>query len=220
MITETQKVKIALADDHVLLRDALAMLINSFDGYTVILQAGSGNELLEKMQSGIVPDLILLDLNMPGMGGRETARMLQQNFPDVYVMMLTMYDTETTMLQLLEVGVRGFPKKDVDPRELKFALNTVMHLGYYNGSDLTGKLIHALQRRHESHSIFRKLLTEIEIIFLKHACSQLTYKEIAVKMNLHERTVDTIRDGLFDKLEVRNRIGLAMYAMKHGIFAY
>jgi DNA-binding NarL/FixJ family response regulator len=220
MTTEAPQVKVSLTDDHVLLRNALAMLINNFGGYKVILETSTGDDLLKKMHEGIIPDVVLLDLSMPGLGGRETARRLQQHFPDVYVLMLTMYDTETTMLQLLEVGVRGFPKKNLSPLDLKFALDSVMHTGYYHGSDMTGKLINILKRRHESHSVVRKLLTEVEIAFLKQACTQLTYKEIADQMNLHERTIDNIRESLFEKLEMRSRIGLAMYAVKHGISAF
>src|SRR5688572_18355531 len=111
MITEITQVRVALADDHVLLRNALALLINNFEGFKVTLEASTGDELLEKMYAGSVPDIVLLDLNMPGLGGRETARRLNQDFPNVYVMMLTMYDTETTMMHLLKVGVRGFPRK-------------------------------------------------------------------------------------------------------------
>lgn len=220
MITETSQIKIALADDHVLLRNALALMINNFDGFKVILETSTGEELLEKMHGGIIPDIILLDLNMPGIGGRETAKRLHEEFPGVYVLMLTMYDTETTMVQLLQVGVRGFPRKDLGPLELKFALNSVLHTGYYNSNDTTGKLINILRKRLETQTLIRKMLTETEIAFLKYTCSELTYKEIASKMNLHERTIDNLRESLFDKLETRSRIGLAMYSIKHGIFAF
>lgn len=220
MSTEITEVKIALADDHVLLRNALAQVIDNFDGFKVILQASTGDELLEKMQAGAIPDIVLLDLDMPGLGGRETARRLSQDFPGVYVMMLTMYDTETTMMHLLRVGVRGFPRKDISPMDLKFALNAVLHTGYYHSNDTTGKIVNIFRRDHPSDSLVRNMLSEKEIALLKHSCTTLTYKEIAHKMGVHQRTIDSLRDNLFDKLEIRSRIGLAMYAMKHGIFAF
>ena len=106
-----QMTKIALADDHVLLRTALASLIDSFDNCRVIQQAGDGNELIEQIKQGCRPDVVILDLNMPHKDGYEAAVWLKDNHPNVHVMMLTMYDSESALIRLLQVGVKGFLKK-------------------------------------------------------------------------------------------------------------
>ena len=134
-----QTTKIALADDHVLLRTALATLIDSFDRCKVIQQAGDGDELIDQIKQGCRPDVIILDLNMPKKDGYETAVWLRDNFPQMHVMMLTMYDSESVLIRLLQVGVKGFLKKDIHPSELKFAIQSVIQSGYYYSHNTSEK---------------------------------------------------------------------------------
>lgn len=220
MDKEVQLTRISLADDHVLLRNALASLINSFDNCKVITEASSGNELIKSIEDGFVPDILLLDLNMPGMDGYDTASWMQSRYPQVHVLMLTMYDTELTMIRLLQVGVKGFLKKDIHPTELKFAINSVMQCGYYYTNDTTGKLVNLFRRSQEQSTLLRTMLTETEVRFLRLTCTEMTYKEIAVNMHLNPRAVDNLRDNLFDKLDVKSRVGLAMYSIRHGIHTF
>ncbi len=215
------KFKVLLADDHVLLRDALANLINSFDEFTVISSAGNGAELFEEIEKGYMPDLVLLDLNMPMMDGFETTRLLHNRYPDIRILILTMYDSEIALIRLLQMGVRGFLKKDIHPSELKASLLAVANSGYYYSNNTTGKLASMFQKHHESQtSLEKSLLNEKEIEFLKFASTDLTYKEIAGKMNMSPRSIDCCRDGLFEKLDVKSRVGLAIYAVKHGIVTF
>lgn len=216
-----QTTKIALADDHVLLRTALAALIDGFDNCKVIQQAGDGAELIEQIKQGCKPDVIILDLNMPRKDGYDTAVWLKNNFPQIHVMMLTMYDSESALIRLLQAGVKGFLKKDIHPSELKFAIQSVIQSGYYYSHNTSGKLANLFRTNGDkAHSLHKNMLTEQEIDFLKFASSELTYKEIAQKMGLNPRSVDSLRDHLFDKLDVRSRVGLAMYAIRHGIVAF
>lgn len=217
METEIQTIRIALADDHQLLRNALAGLINKFDNCLVTVEAGTGYELIRAIESGLVPDLVILDLNMPEFDGFETAKWLQSHQPNINILMLTMYDTELTMIRLLQAGVKGFLKKDVSPYELKFAIYNVMQFGYYYTNNTTGKLINLFRKSQEHSAMLKSMLTEMEIRFLKYTCSDLTYKEIANEMNLNPRAVDNLRDNLFEKLEVKSRVGLAMYSIRHCI---
>jgi DNA-binding NarL/FixJ family response regulator len=213
--------KIALADDHILLRTALASLIDSFDNCKVIQQAGDGDELIEQIKQGCRPDVIILDLNMPRKDGYEAAIWLKNNFPQIHIMMLTMYDSESALIRLLQAGVKGFLKKDIHPSELKFAIQSVIQSGYYYSHNTSGKLANLFRIYGDrSASLHKNMLTEQEICFLKLASSELTYKEIAQKMTLNPRSVDSLRDHLFDKLDVRSRVGLAMYAIRHGIVAF
>lgn len=219
---ETKKnIRIAMADDHVLLRSALASLIDSFEDCQVILEAGNGKELIAAIGKDKMPDLVILDLNMPEMDGLETAGRLQQQYPDIKVLMLTMYDSELSLIRLLQAGVRGFLKKDIHPTELKFALQSVVQAGYYYSNHTTGKLVNLFRQHSESNSLIqRSMLNDQEIRFLKLACSDLTYKEIAQQMGLNPRAVDTLRDQLFVKLDVKSRVGLAMLSIRHGLVTF
>src|SRR4051812_13142116 len=109
-----EKIKLAMVDDHVLLRNALASLINSFEDCRVMYQSNNGADLIRQLQGNPVPDVVLLDLNMPVMDGFDTALWLKDNLPDVHILMLTMYDSELTLIRLLQAGVKGFLKKDTD----------------------------------------------------------------------------------------------------------
>ena len=218
MIQNEDFIKVALADDHLLLRNALASLINSFGDCQVIFHTNTGLELVDRIKSGTIPQVVILDLNMPVMDGFETAKWLQENFPQVQVLMLTMYDSELSLIRLLQAGVKGFLKKDIHPDELKFAIHSVMQSGYYYSNHTTGKLVNLFRNKPDGNlSLHKAMLTEQEVEFLKYACSDLTYKEVAQRMGLNPRTVDTLRDQLFTKLDVKSRVGLAMVAIRHGV---
>ncbi len=207
-----------MVDDHVLLRNALASLINSFDDCNVIFQAGNGKEMLEKLATKQIPDVVLLDLNMPGMDGFETATWLKDHYPKIQVLMLTMYDSELTLIRLLQSGVKGFLRKDIEPSELKFAIHSVITSGYYYSTQTAGRLANLFRSNAKDNLRLKNaMLDDTEINFLKLACTDLTYKEIAQKMNLSPRSVDALRDHLFIKLDVKSRVGLAMVAIRNGV---
>ena len=219
--TNKQDIKVALADDHVLLRSALANLINDFENYNVIADVSTGRELIDKIEAGAVPDIVLMDLNMPDMGGYETSAWLKSNYPSVHVLMLTMYDSEPVLIRLLQAGVKGFLKKDIHPEELKFALHSVMKSGYYYSNTTSDKLAGLFRKKQDNSTTLDKaLLTDQEIQFLRLVSTDLTYKEIAQEMGLNPRSVDNMRDNLFEKLSVKSRVGLALYAIRHGIITF
>ncbi|HNL65226.1 MAG TPA: response regulator transcription factor [Ferruginibacter sp.] len=209
---------IILADDHILLRDALANLINSFDEFRVVAVAGNGEEVKQAIGTGPRPAIILMDLSMPVLDGFETARWLQMHHPDIRVLILTMYDSEITLIRLLRLGVNGFLKKDIHPAELRSALIAVAAGEYYYSNRTTGKIASLLRNSDEKRSpLENATLNDVEIQFLRLACSDLTYKEIAHEMKMTPRNIDSYRDALFDKLDVKSRVGLAIYAIKSGI---
>ncbi|NJO24495.1 MAG: response regulator transcription factor [Bacteroidia bacterium] len=220
MEREDPVTRIVLADDHVLFRNALAALINKFDNCTVIAEAGNGCELMKVIESGVVPDLLILDLNMPRMDGFDTAKWIKAHHPEINILILTMYDTEITMIRLLQVGVKGFLKKDSSPWDLESAIRNVMQSGYCYTNNMTGKLINLFRKSQEQSAIMNSMLSDIEITFLKYACSDMTYDEIAKKMGVKPRVVDLIRDRLFKKLGVNSRQGLAMSSIRHCIYTF
>ena len=218
MPENSTNIKVALADDHVLLRNALATLIDNFGNCKVIHESNNGKELIDYLQKGCLPDVAIIDLNMPAMDGYETAKFLQENYPTIQVLMLTMYDAELSLIRLLQAGVKGFLKKDVHPSELKFAIQSVVQAGYYYSNHTTGKLVNLFRNNTANKNNLQNLmLSDQELQFLKLACSDFTYKEVAQKMGLNPRSVDNLRDQLFIKLDVKSRVGLAMVAIKNGI---
>lgn len=214
----TDKIKVALADDHVLLRRGLASLIESFEDYTVIFEADNGADLQNKISKDDLPDLVLLDINMPKLDGFATAKWLKQTYPLVRIIALSMYDNENSVIRMFKAGAKGYILKDCEPHELKAALDSVREKGYYYSELVTGKLIHNINKMDEDADL-RNLshLNDKELQFLKLACTEMTYKEIADKMFLSPRTIDGYRDSLFEKLNLKTRVGLVMYAIKNGI---
>lgn len=209
--------KVVLVDDHSLLRNGLASLIKDL-GYIVLYESDNGKEFISKLDNNNLPDIVLLDINMPEMDGYETALWLKRNKPDVKVIALSMYDDEMAIMKMLKNGARGYILKDSEPGELRSALEAVCNKGYYYSELVTGKLIHSINKLDDeaANGNIAKL-SEREIEFLKLACSELTYKEIASQMNVSPRTVDGYRDALFEKLEIKTRTGLAIYAIKNGL---
>ncbi|MEO5893522.1 MAG: response regulator transcription factor [Ferruginibacter sp.] len=215
------KLNIVLVDDHTLLRNGLAGLINSFCNYSVSFEANNGRELIELLKINPVPDIILMDVNMPEMDGFEACTWLKNNCPGIRVLALSMYDNEMAIIRMFKAGARGYILKDCEPRELETALNSVMSKGFYYSEMVTGKLIHSIYEDDDDddgHFINKaKRLSDCEITFLKLVCTELTYKEIAQKMFKSPRTIDGYRDELFQKLSIKTRVGLAMYAIRNGI---
>ncbi len=209
-----QPYKLILADDHILLRDALTNLLNNLDEFTVIARADNGEEVLESIKNGCKPDIVLMDLNMPKMDGYETAKWLTQHHPQVKIVILTMYDSEIALIRLLQAGVHGFLKKDIHPSELKNALLTIAAGEYYYSNHTTIKIVSLFRKQ---SGLEKSMLNETEIEFLKLASTDMTYKEIAKLMNMTPRHIDSYRDSLFSKLDVKSRVGLAIYAIKNGL---
>ncbi len=209
---------IVLVDDHSLLRMGLATLVESL-GNTVLFEADNGKEFLDKLDKKNLPDIVLMDINMPEMDGFQTTQWLKVNHPGVHVLALSMYDNETSIIRMLKCGAKGYILKDSEPAELKAAIHALENKGFYYSDLVSGKLMHAINKMDDEGDGLKSLtpLNERETDFLKYACTELTYKEIADKMFVSPRTIDGYRDALFEKLHVKTRVGLVMYAIKNGI---
>jgi DNA-binding NarL/FixJ family response regulator len=213
----SSNIKVALVDDHVLLRKGLAALITGL-GYTVHLECDNGQVLLDKLAQGATPDVVLMDINMPVMDGYQTTLYLKNHYPQVNVLALSMYDDESAIIRMIKNGAKGYIVKDSDPLILKTAIDTVLTRGFYYSEMVTGRLVHSVQHMDEETDTTTLLkLNEKEIQFLKLASTEMTYKQIAEKMFLSARTIDGYRDALFEKLNVKSRVGLVLYAVKKGI---
>lgn len=210
-------IKVGLIDDHQLINQALVAMVNSYEGYAVVLQAFNGTDMIKKLQTiEEDPDIILLDVNMPLMNGFETAAWLTANKPLINLLALSMNDDDISLIKMMRSGCKGYLLKESSNNELKKALDEVMTKGYYYNEFVTGKLIHTLNKNDDS-LLTQVKLNEKETEFLKMACTEMTYKDIAAKMFVSERTIDGYRDSLFDKLHIKTRVGLVLYAIKQGV---
>jgi two-component system invasion response regulator UvrY len=211
-----KKILVAVADDHSLLRNALARLISSFENYQVVFEADNGKDVKEKLSKHVIPDIILLDVNMPESDGYETARWIYKNYPQVKVLALSMFSDEGTIIRMLRLGAKGYIMKNADPEELKLALDSVLKKDFYLSEYISGKIISGL---HKDIDMPEEpiSLNEKEREFLRWVCTELTYKDIAAKMFVSPRTVDDYRNSLFEKLKVKTRIGLVLYAIRNGL---
>jgi len=205
-----EPIRIALVDDHRLFRSGIASLLDNFDNYTIIFEAGDGEEMIRKINPKLKPDIILLDINMPKMNGINTARWLRDNHPDINIIVLSMFEDAEKVLTMVRMGVKGYLLKDAEPYEFQDALHKVSLNEVYYPEFVTRHLVNSINTEFNLAK-----LNSREIEFLKLAASELTYKEIADHMCISSRTVDGYRDQLFEKLQIKSRIGLVLYAIKH-----
>lgn len=216
MIKNRKKTEVIITDDHVLMRNALSGLVSSFEGYHVLAEADNGKDLKAKIQQHLVPDIVLLDVNMPEMDGFETTQWLHKNYPHIKVLVLSMLSDEKTIIRMFRLGARGYLLKNTDPEELKKALDAISNRNVYLSEYVSGKLVSGLNKYGELDEK-PVLLNEREREFLRWTCTELAYKDIAEKMNVSPRTVDDYRQALFGKLKVHSRVGLVMYAIRNGL---
>lgn len=214
MTKANNKIQVAIADDHSLMRNALANLISTFGDYNIIFQADNGKQLREKIMQHIIPDIVLLDVNMPEMDGFETTQWLYKNYPQIKVLALSMLSDEKTIIKMFRLGAKGYLLKNTEPAELREALESIMNKNVYLSEYVSDKLVSGLHQNPDTKEI---ILNEKEREFLRWTCSELSYKEIAEKMFVSPRTADDYRQALFSKLQVHSRVGLVMYAVKNGI---
>ena len=206
------KITLGIADDQQLFLKSLGTLINTFPQFDVIVDAPNGQELIKRIMTlQNRPEILLVDVNMPVMDGPATTKAIFEKFPSIRIVALSMKDDDTTIIEMIKAGCCAYLLKDIHPDELEKALLEVYNKGYYNADACNLNF-----RRLIIHSE-KKETTELsgrEMEFLRLACSDLTYKQIASQMYLAERTIDGYRESLFDKLNVQSRVGMALEAVR------
>ena len=206
---------VIVVDDHTLLSQAIAQMVNSFENFRVMATCKNGNDLVQKLslEEVVKPEIILMDVNMPIMNGIVATEWLSKHQPEIKVLALSVENDDNSILRMIKAGAVGYLLKDSEKSVLEKALNETVSNGYYHTREVANLLVRSLTK--EENSIELK---EKEITFLKLACTELTYKEIADKMCLSPKTIDGYRDNLFSKLNVKNRVGLVIYAVKNKIY--
>ena len=206
---------IVIVDDHLLIAKALTGIIENFKQFNVLYECENGKLLQEKMQhKKNVPDIILLDISMPVMDGFETALWLTEKHPEVLIIALSMQDNEQSLIKMVKAGAKGYLLKNVHPLELEKALNGLVKNGSYYPDWAASKVFASLAKTETPKSNIP--ITEREKEFLQYSITEMTYKEIAEKMFCSPRTVESYRDSLFEKLDLKTRVGLAVYAIRNG----
>ncbi len=206
------KINIAIADDHQLFLKSLSILIESFSDFEIVADAMNGEILLKKLEGlTTLPDIILIDVNMPVLDGSATAKIIAEKYPSVKQVALSMKDDDTSVIQMIRAGCCAYLLKEIHPDELEKALNEIYKSGYYN-ADVSNIRYRQLLRKQQAEEQLQ--LSERELSFLKYACSDLTYKQIADRMHLAERTIDGYRENLFQKLNVQSRVGMVLEALR------
>jgi DNA-binding NarL/FixJ family response regulator len=206
------RVTIGLVDDHQLFLKSLILMLESFKNYDVVVEASNGKELQEKLLAAkLLPEIMLIDVAMPVMDGIETAKWLTETYPAIKLVALSMNDNDSSIIAMIKAGCCAYLLKDTHPTELEKALEAIYKKGYYNGDISNINFRRLMLNDNESSNV---LITDRELAFLKLASSDLTYKQIAVSMNVSERSVDSIRETLFQKFNVQSRVGMVLEALR------
>lgn len=210
------KHSIVIVDDHVLIAKALRGIISNFVDFEVLYECENGKELQDKFDnSNAIPNMVLLDISMPIMNGFETALWLKENHPNVLIMALSMQDDDDSVIKMIKNGAKGYLLKNTHPADLEKALKALVTNGYYYPEWAASKVFASLGTPLKTEDAVITL-TDREKEFLKYSVTEMSYKEIAEKMFCSPRTVESYRDNLFEKLELKSRVGLAVYAIKNG----
>lgn len=211
---QTDKILIAIVDDHTLFRDGVASLMAEFDELQVVFEAENGQHMQQMLTKYPLPNVILMDINMPVMDGYAATKWVKENYPQVKVLALSMFEEDKAVIRMIKSGAGGYILKESKPRELLFAIKTINEKGVFVNEMVSGKLLR--NATDDDAPDFSKK----EFEFLRLCCSELTYKEMADKLFVSPRTVDNYRESLFQKLNVKTRTGLVLYAIQNGIFKF
>jgi len=226
MQNSKKQYNIAIVDDHNLFRKGLIKLINMADKdnkYNVLFEAESGEDLQQKLAIKSLPDIILMDIDMPGMDGFETVEWINKYHPGISILVISMFESKEAILRMIRLGVKGYLSKDIEVTDMHAALESIASDEPYYSDVVTMIMAEAIKNNNfdnpgnqHANSLFSDL-GEREREFLKLACTDLTYQQIADKMSLSVKTIDGYRESFFKKFNVKNRVGLAMYAVRNGL---
>ncbi len=213
-----ETIRIAIADDHKLFRKGVILSLRPYTQLEFVLEAENGQELLDKLgESGA--QVVLMDLRMPGMDGIETTKIVAERFPDIKVLVLTMYEDERFVYHLMENGANGYLLKNAEPQKIRKAIQEVMTKGYYLNQFVNRIL---LKKSHARTKVTPDLKNEIVVSekerdVLRNICLEYTAAEIAEKMGISPRTVEAIKDRLMDRFGTKNTAGLVFFAVKNDL---
>lgn len=211
-------IKVAIADDHKIFRKGVILSLRPFTNLKFVLEAENGDELLKGIPEAD-PDVVLMDLRMPGKDGIETTKMMTKLYPKIKVVVLTMYEDERFVYHLMENGANGYLLKNAEPQDIRRAVMDVYEKGYYLNNFVNRIL---LKRSHARQKVVPSLNSEITLSekekdVLRFICMEFTAQEIAKKMSISARTVEAIKDRLMERFGSKNTAGLVFFAVKNNL---
>ena len=211
-------IKVAIADDHKIFRKGVILSLRPFTNLKFVQEAENGDELLNGIATS-EPDVVLMDLRMPGKDGIEATKTLSKLYPHIHVIILSMYEDERFVFHMMENGAHGYLLKNAEPQEIRKAIIDVHEKGYYLNNFVNRIL---LKRSHAKQKTAPSLNNEISITekekdVLKFICMEFTAQEIAQKMEISARTVEAIKDRLMERFGSKNTAGLVFFAVKNNL---
>ena len=211
-------IKVAIADDHKIFRKGVILSLRPYSNIKFVLEAENGEELLAGIAEA-APDVVLMDLRMPQKDGIETTKILSKQYPNIYVLVLSMHEDERFVSHLMENGANGYLLKNAEPQEIKKAIIDVYEKGYYLNNFVNRILI---KKAHSKQKALPSLNNEVTITdkekeVLQFICMEFTAQEIAQKMDISPRTVEAIKDRLMERFGSKNTAGLVFFAVKNNL---
>jgi DNA-binding NarL/FixJ family response regulator len=213
-------IKVAIADDHKIFRSGVINTLTPYENINVVFEAEDGAHLLQIMEEQ-QPDVILMDLKMPNMDGIQATIRIKERYPQVKIIILTMYEDDNFIVHLVENGANAYLLKNAEPDEIYEAICTTFEKGFYFNENvnlaLLKKVLHKNKQQFKPTFKNEVQLNEREMEVLKLICDECTTQEISEKIFLSPRTVEGIRQKLLEKLNVKNTVGLVLYAFRNGL---
>ncbi|MDR6567829.1 two component transcriptional regulator, LuxR family [Chitinophaga ginsengisegetis] len=213
-------IKVAIADDHKIFRSGVINTLIPYENISFVFEADDGLHLLQIMETQ-QPDVILMDLKMPNMDGIEATIKVKEKYPDVKIIILTMYEDDNFIVHLVENGANAYLLKNAEPEEIYEAICTTFEKGFYFNDNvnlaLLKKVLHKNKQQFKPTLKNEIQLNDREQEVLKLICNELTTQEISEQIFLSPRTVEGIRQKLLEKINVKNSVGLVLYAFRNGL---
>jgi DNA-binding NarL/FixJ family response regulator len=211
-------IKVAIADDHKIFRKGVILSLRPYTNIRFVQEADNGQELIEGLALS-EPDVILMDLRMPVKDGIETTKFVTKTYPNIHIIALTMFEDERFVTHMMEIGANGYLLKSADPQEIKKAIVDVTLKGYYLNNFVNRIL---LKKSHAKQKVVPNLSSEItlntrERDVIKYICMEFTAQEIAQKLEVSPRTIESIKDKLMERFGAKNTAGLVFYAVKNNL---
>jgi DNA-binding NarL/FixJ family response regulator len=210
-------IHIGMAEDHLLFRQGVIALLKEYEEINILFDVGNGKELLDILKTS-KPDIVLLDIEMPVMNGKEALAKIQEKYPNVKVIMISMHYDDAYITEYIINGAVGFLPKNCDIEKIVDAIYAVYEQGYYFDSKISKSLVVKLMKADKVNpTITELMLSEREIEVLKLTCLEKTNQEMSEELFISKRTVEGHRKSILKKTNAKNVVGLVMYAIKHKI---
>ena len=211
-----QVIRVGIADDHKIFRKGIILSLRQYTNISFVLEAENGEDLLEQLKTN-QPDIVLLDLRMPGKDGIETTKEISKLYPAIKILIITMFEDERYVSHLMENGANGYLLKNAEPAEIKKAIMEAYVRGYYLNNFVNRILLKKSSARIKNAPSLNNeiVISEREKEVVSLICREFTASEIADKLSISPRTVESIKDRLMERFGLKNTAGLVFFAVKN-----